>query len=295
MARSRKGLPPLNAIRAFEVAGRQLNFRAAADELGVTQGAVAQQVRSLEEHVGQPLFHRLARGLALTSEGAIYLADVTRAFDTLAAATARFSSRPGAVTISVTPTFATKLLIPKMAELRAACPNVELRTIATEALSDFDRDDVDIAVRIVRPPFPDFLESVLLFRHELVIVASPLLVAGAELPMSLDQVGRFPLLHDAYDHWHALFDSGNMPFGAKFNRTTLALDAAMAGQGIALACKPFVAPDLEAGRLVQVTDDTFLVKPDYYLVRKRSAYPGRYADLVWKWCVAQWGTTEARA
>ena len=80
MSNSHRTLPPLNALRAFEAAGRHLNFRAAADELFVTQGAVAQQVRMLEEHIGFPLFQRLPRGVALTSQGSVYFAEVTRAF-----------------------------------------------------------------------------------------------------------------------------------------------------------------------------------------------------------------------
>ena len=117
---SRRRLPPLNALRAFEVAGRRLNFRAAADELGVTQGAVAQQVRALEDHLGIALFQRLPRGVALTPRGAAYLADVTRAFDTLGEATGQLLVRPETVTISVTPTFAARLLIPRLPQLHAA-------------------------------------------------------------------------------------------------------------------------------------------------------------------------------
>lgn len=91
---SRRSLPPLNALRAFEVAGRRLNFRSASDELGVTQGAVAQQVRLLEDHVGTVLFQRLPRGLALTPQGAAFLTEVTRAFDTLGDATEQLLARP---------------------------------------------------------------------------------------------------------------------------------------------------------------------------------------------------------
>lgn len=286
MTSSRRKLPPLNALRAFEVSGRRLNFRAAAEELGVTQGAVAQQVRALEEHLGQALFQRLPRGLSLTPQGAAYLADVTRAFDTLRDATGRLLERPGIVTISVTPTFAAKLLIPHLAELNASVPGVELRTVATEAISDFDRDQVDIAVRQARPPFPSGLEAKLLFRQELVAVASPYLVKELPLPLSTERLGELPLLHDAHDHWPMFLGTcGKLP-GAVFNQTTLALDAALAGQGVALACRAFVAGDLEAGRLVQVTDATMFQEPSYFLVRKRSPLLLDSRDAVWDWCMA---------
>lgn len=283
MTRSRRALPPLNALRAFEVSGRRLNFRAAADELGVTQGAIAQQVRALEKHLGITLFRRHPRGLTPTRPGADYLADVTRAFDILAESTGQLLSRPDRVTISVTPTVAAKLLIPRLGELHAALPGVELRTVATEALSDFDRDQVDIAVRLARAPFPADLEARRLFRQELVAVASPHLLGKLAPPLTIEQLRALPLLHDAHDHWPKfLKSSGKLP-GAAFNQTTLALDAAMAGQGVALACRAFVAADLEAGRLVRVAD-AGVMGPDYFLVRKRLPDPGKAAAAVWDWC-----------
>lgn len=282
--KSRRSLPPLNALRAFEVSGRRLSFRAAADELGVTQGAVAQQVRALEEHLGLGLFQRHPRGLQLTVSGAAYLAEVTRAFDTLADATGRLLVRPDTVTISVTPTVAAKLLIPRLGDLQAALPDVELRTVATEALSDFERDQVDIAVRLTRPPFAADLEAKLLFRQDLVAVASPRLVRNVTLPLSSEQLRALPLLHDAQGHWATFLKTSSKLPGAVFNQTTLALDAAMAGQGVALACKAFVAMDLAAGRLVQVAEAGTL-GPDFYLVRKCSAPVRQSVDAVWDWCL----------
>ncbi|WP_106797466.1 LysR substrate-binding domain-containing protein [Rhizobium sp. H4] len=287
MIRSRRALPPLNALRAFEASGRRLNFRAAAEELGVTQGAIAQQVRALEDQLGLMLFQRLPRGLALTAQGAAYLSDVTRAFDMLGEATGRLLARPETVTISVTPTVAAKLLIPRLAELYSALPDVDLRTVATEALSDFDRDQVDIAVRLTSQAFPAALEARLLFRQELVAVASPHLVKGLTLPLSREELCKLPLLHDSHDRWGMFLAIREKLPGAAFNHTTLALDAALAGQGVVLACRAFVAADLEAGRLVQVTEETATIGADYFLVRKRSSSPRKAVDAVWDWCAAR--------
>ncbi|WP_316859300.1 LysR substrate-binding domain-containing protein [uncultured Cohaesibacter sp.] len=285
---SRRSLPPLNALRAFEVAGRHMNFRAASEELGVTQGAVAQQVRLLEEHVGIALFQRLPRGVALTPQGAAYLSEVTRAFDTLGNATAQLVTLPDAVTISVTPTFATKILIPQLPALNAALPGVELRTIATEAVSDFDRDQVDIVVRLTRAPFPGAIEAHLLFRQELVAVASPHLIGKATLPMVTEQLKKLPLLHDSHGHWPKFFgSSGKLP-GAIFNQTTHALDAALAGQGVAIACRAFVQADLMTGRLVEICPASFEPEADYYLARKRPPSPRKAVNAVWDWCLANW-------
>ncbi|WP_457790719.1 LysR substrate-binding domain-containing protein [Pseudomonas sp. PL-6] len=286
MSNRRRKLPPLNALRAFEASGRWLSFRAAADELSVTQGAVAQQVRALEEHLGIALFQRLPRGLGLTPQGAAYLADVTRALVTLEEATARLFERPETVTLSVTPTFAAKLLIPHLAELNASLPEVELRTVATEAIADFDRDQVDIAVRLTRPPFPAGLEARLLFRQELVAVASPHLLKSLPLPLTAEQLRELPLLHDAHNHWPKFLDAAGKLPGAVFSQTTLALDAALAGQGVALACRAFVAADMQAGRLVEVTDSREIAGPDYFLVRKRSSSPRQAVDALWDWCAS---------
>jgi LysR family glycine cleavage system transcriptional activator len=197
-------------------------------------------------------------------------------------------ARPDAVTISVTPTFATKLLIPQLPAFNSTLPGVELRTIATEAVSDFERDQVDIAVRLTRPPFPGSVEAYLLFRQELVAVASPHLVAKAVLPLSMKQLGDLPLLHDAHDHWPKFFGATRKLPGAVFNQTTHALDAAMAGQGVALACRAFVQADLDARRLVQVYPAGFEARGDYYLARKRATSSRRTVDAVWDWCIANW-------
>ncbi|WP_413870518.1 LysR substrate-binding domain-containing protein [Albidovulum sp.] len=290
MITPRRKLPPLNALRAFEVAGRRLSFRAAADELGVTQGAVAQQVRALEDHLGLPLFLRLARGLALTPQGSAYLSDLTRAFDTLGEATGQLALKPGRVTISATPTVATRILIPRLAELRDALPGVELRTIADEALPDFDRDDVDIAIGLASPPVPATLEARLLIAQEIIAVASPRLVEGLSLPLDGTQIGTLPLLHHCQDHWPRFLDTRPPLPGPQFNLTTLALDAAIAGQGVAVAGRAFVAAELADGRLVQVMDRTLRVEPDYWIVRRRGAAPGSASDAVWAWCVERLGT-----
>lgn len=284
MAISRRTLPPLNALRAFEAAGRKLNFRAAADELGVSQGAVAQQVRALEDHLGVALFYRLPRGLALTPPGTAYLAGMTRAFNAMVEATVQLQARPEAVTISITPTFAAKVLLPRLADLNAALPGIELRIVATETVSDFDRDQIDIAVRLTRPPFPEGHEAILLFHQDLVAVASPHLIGNLPLPMTTEQLRTLPLLHDAHNQWPIFFGvTGRLP-GAVFNQTALALDAALAGQGIAIAACAFVQTDIEAGRLRQVAEVTRQAGPDYYLVRKKGTLQTPAAMAVWTWC-----------
>lgn len=279
----RRRLPPLNALRAFEVSGRLLSFRAASEELGVTQGAVAQQVRALEAHMGQPLFHRLPRGLRLTAQGAAYLADVSRAFDVLGAATARLASHPRRVIISVTPTVATRLLIPRLAALQQALPGVELRTIADENLPDFTRDEVDIAIGLATPHLSPDLEARLLIAQRVIAVASPRLLAGRVLPLAVAELRDLPILHHCQDHWPAFL--GQQLSGPRFSLTTLALDAAVAGQGVVAAAAAFIGPELADGRLVQVMPHLLRASPDYYIVRRAQGQPDPVLETVWQWCL----------
>lgn len=281
----RRRLPPLNALRAFEVAGRRLSFRAAADELGVTQGAVAQQIRLLENHLGQPLFHRLARGLSLTPQGREALADMSRAFDLMGAALDRLAAKPARVTISATPTVATRLLIPRLAELQAAVPGISLRTIADEDLPDFDRDDVDIGIGLAAPPFASDIEARLLIPQMVIALAAPRLVESVKPALEDADLTRLPLLHHCQDHWPQFLDRSGPLAGPQFNLTTLALDAAVAGQGLVVACRAFVQAELADGRLVQVSDHVLHAQPSYYLVRKRRAEAEPVLDKVWAWCL----------
>jgi len=264
-------LPSVNGLRAFSAAGRHLSFRAAADDLGVTQGAVAQHVRGLEEHLGLRLFLREPRGLAFTAQGRAYHAAVSRAFSQLSDATNELRSAPSRVTISVTPTFASKWLIPRLAEFTDVHPDIDLRITATERVSSFHADGVDIAVRQGRPPFGASLRADLLFPQKIIAVCSPSLVAQQDLPLVAGVLARMTLLHDTHDLWPKFIEMAygretEQPRGLRFNQTTLSLDAALAGQGIALASRFLVQRDLEAGRLVQPVESTLEGGLDFYLL-----------------------------
>lgn len=268
------GLPPLNGLRAFAAAGRHLSFRAAADDLGVTQGAVAQQVRGLEEHLGLRLFLREPRGLAFTEQGRTYHAAVSRAFSQLSDATAALRSAPSRVTISVTPTFASKWLIPRLAEFTQAHPDIDLRITATERVSSFHTDGIDLAVRQGRPPFGASLSADLLFPQEVIAVCSPSLIAHQAFPLDIAALSRMTLLHDTHDLWPKFIEAAfghktEQPRSLRFNQTTLSLDAALAGQGIALASRFLVQRDLTGGRLVQPVDSALEGGLDFYLLTPR--------------------------
>ncbi len=142
-------LPSLNALRAFEAAARHLSFTRAADELAVTQGAVSHQVKALEAELGIQLFHRRHQGIELTTAGQTYLPAVRDAFDRLAFGTKQLlaAERVNRLTVSVSPNFAAKWLVPRLGRFTHRYPEVDLRISATLQHIDFAQEDVDMAVR----------------------------------------------------------------------------------------------------------------------------------------------------
>jgi LysR family glycine cleavage system transcriptional activator len=265
-----KRMPPLNALRAFDVAGHHLNFRSAADQLGVTQAAVAQQVRLLETHLGMTLFERLPKGLAFTASGRSYHARVASAFEELRAATDTLHPEPDKIVVSVTPSVAAKWLIPNLPDLFAAHPEIDLRVLATEKVSSFHSDGIDFAIRHGSPPFAAALDAMLLFRQDAIAVAAPSLLEGRHLPLGNDALSRLPKLHDMHDLWPAflkeLGTEDRAGYGLRLSHTTLTIDAAVSGQGAALVSKFLVKRELALNLLVQISPQVLLGKRDFYLL-----------------------------
>lgn len=262
-------LPPLNTIRMFDAAARHLNFRLAAEELNLTQGAVAQQVRRLEAELGVTLFHRKPRGLALTEAGRAYRAPVRRALAMLEDATRQLRPEQQRITISVSPSFATKWLVPRLKSFSQAHPDIDVRVVASEALANFQSDGVDIAVRQGSPPFGPGLQADRLCGLDLCAACSPDFLKSAGDVTSLDDLAAYPLLHDTHGLWHTLLDERSRQKSQQtiqFSQTAHAIDAAAAGQGIALAPAILLATDIEAGRLTCVWRETEPEEAGFYYV-----------------------------
>ena len=142
-------LPPLNALRAFEAAARHLSFKSAAEELNVTPAAVSHQVKALEDLLGVPLFHRMTRALRLTEAGQAALPALTEGFDKLVEAAKRIRaySDSGVLTISVSPSFGSIWLVPRLERFRRRHPDIEIRIDGTDRLADVASGEVDVALR----------------------------------------------------------------------------------------------------------------------------------------------------
>jgi LysR family glycine cleavage system transcriptional activator len=265
--------PPLNALRAFEVTARHMSLKSAADELCVTPSAVSQMLKALELHLGVALFRRVNRGVFLTDPGQGYLPPVRNAFRQIAEATARVtgSADTGILTVSVTPFFAAAWLVPRLKGFSADHPEIDLQVVTSNALVDFSRDGVDIAVRHGLGRYPG-LSSERLLAVEVLPVAAPTLVAQLRVPTGPKDLVSWPHVHDAdRKGWHLWFqaqgiDETGPPRGLAFDDSGLLLRAVIGGQGAGLLPAAMVALDIAEGRLVRLADVVLLEDFAYYLV-----------------------------
>lgn len=272
-------LPPLNGLRAFEAAARHLSFAKAAEELHVTPAAISHQVKGLEDYLGLKLFRRAKRAIWLTEAGQACLPDLREGFDRLAAAMSRLQGldESGIVTVSTTPSFAGKWLVPRLDRFRAANPEIDVRVDATTDVTDFARDDVDVAVRYGAGNYPG-LKASMLMSEEMFPVCSPALLEDPHPLREPADLAHHTLLHEDQRAWEDAFPDWRMWLlaagardvdpsrGPRFSSSELVTQAAVDGQGVALGRSVMVAADLAAGRLVRPFAMTYPMAFAYYIV-----------------------------
>lgn len=288
-------LPPLNAIRAFEAAGRHLSFTRAATELDVTHGAVSRQIARLEARLGTKLFVRTAGGLVLTERGRIYLEDVLAALDRLRAGTRRVlhAEATAVVRLSVPPTFAMRWLIPRLADFAARHRGFTLELSMAIAQPDFLTDGSDAAVRRMRR-VPAALTGYRFLGAGSVAVCSPRYAEERRLATVAD-LARTTIITTATEpqEWMRWFRAQRVPVPDRslpplaFEQLFFALQAAVDSLGVALAPEALVKDDLARGRLVAPFGDRPLGDRAYTLV-----YPVRSAKSSSLRLLAQWLVAE---
>lgn len=239
-------LPPLTSLRAFVAAARQLSFVRAAEELHVTSAAIGQQVRQLEDHLGQPLFLRHRGQLVLTEAGQALMPGLTDAFDRVLDAVARLSedTETAPIRISVAPSFASKWLVPRLAALRKTLPELEVLVDASARLVDLANDDSDCVIRYGLGSYPGLAVD-RLFGEAVVPVCSPAFAVQHGLRAGPSALADAPLLHEdgperdpSCPDWSAWLRGTGKPLasaapGFRFNQSSLIIDAAIEGQGSA--------------------------------------------------------------
>jgi len=284
--------PSLTALRAFETAARTLSFTGAAEELNQTQGAISHQVNLLEARLGVNLFVRQARGLKLTDAGQKYLPLVRDALDRLRTAEDLIRPRPSVLTVTMSPNFACKWLVPRLGRFSIAHPNLDLRISASLQHVHFSREDIDLAVRHGNGDWPE-LHVTRLCAEKLFPACSPgLLRNGPWIRAPADLAGHI-LIHDrSRKHWRDWLvafgiECSATERGPVFDQTALAIDAAVAGQGIALARTALASLDLIAGRLVRPLEEARPAEFSYWIVCRKSVADEPKISQFRSWLIEQ--------
>lgn len=270
-------LPPMQALRAFEAAARTGSLTRAAEALHLTHGAISHQIKALEADLGVRLVERAGRGVRLTGEGERLAGRVRGALAELSDALREASDRanPRQLRVSVMPSFAARWLLPRIGRFIAAHPEIDLDVRASFALVDFRRDDAEVAVRYGSGNYPGLGVEHLM--HDIYFpVCSPSL-AGGRLPKRPADLAEYLLLRSGDENWQPWFAAAGLDWpeptrGPMFDDDSHLMQAAIEGQGIALARTSLIGKDLANGVLVRLFDVTLPSPNHYYLV-----YPPRLA------------------
>ncbi len=266
-------LPPLNALRAFEASARQLSFTRAAEELFVTQAAISHQIKALEDNLGIKLFMRKNRALLLTEEGQSYYLDIKDVFNSLHDATERLLARgaKGAITVSMQASFAIQWLVPRLNTFNLLHPDIDVRIKAVDQPENSLTEDVDLAIYYGRGRWRG-IHAEQLHTEYLIPVCSPLLLSGNKPLQKIEDLAQHTLLHDTsrrdWKRWFKHVDmlGSNVNHGPIFSHSAMVLQAAIHGQGVALAHSVLAKPDIDNGRLVCPFKEVLVSKNSYYIV-----------------------------
>lgn len=273
-------LPPLTALRAFEAAARHMSFAKAAEELHVTPAALSFQIKSLEDHLGAPVFRRLNRAVELTQEGALLQPGVADGFSALQTAWRTVQRRLDSTTLTITagPGFTAKWLAPRLFSFASDHPEIELRFTASLRMMDFERDEVDLAIRFGQSDDKG-LYSLTLIDEWSAPMMSPEVAAKVK---SLQDLASVPLLHqddtsflrpklDWPTYFKAIGLSEGGTTGVRFSQADHAIDAALAGGGAVLGRISMSEAHLREGRLVMPFKKALKANATYRVVCLKGA------------------------
>lgn len=304
--------PPLNALRTFEAVARLKSFTKAANELYVTRAAVSHQIKNLEEFLGFPLIIRHARSISLTPAGDAALPKLREGFNSLSDAVHLMQSQQSNANINVwmAPSFASKWLVPRLNRFSKRHPDIDMQISGNASLVDsseksthfmeelFRSKDVDVVVRFGSGDYSG-CHVQKLFSVEAVPLCSPRLRDDPKHPLlTPDDLKHHTLLHDRTDYmgrpeWSKWLEAAktrgiNVKRGLKFNHVSLAMEAAMDGQGVLMSIKSLAKHDIEAGRLCIPFDLSLPLEMAYYIIRPESAVSNQYAvDAFTDWILEE--------
>ena len=264
-------LPPLNALAAFEAVARHRSFTKAAQELFLTHSAVSQRVTQLEKHLNVQLLARSRRAVDLTAEGARYLESVRDALSTLARASGRYSqSEPRRLRLSVVPVLASHWLISRLRAFHRLYPNIELDIQSSTAMANITTGEADVALRWGKGDWPG-MEKVKLFSDEVFPVCSPSYLKEIGVPRSPADMQNATLLRHSLQRWKPWFERAGLEWteptqGPLFNDSSLMVQAATEGHGVALGRRMLVQDLLDQELLVRLFDISAFIEEAFYVV-----------------------------
>lgn len=272
-------MPPLDGLRAFEVAARRLNFTEAAEELRVTQGAVSQRIKTLERELGVPLFRRLARGLELTEEGERLAEGVRLGLEQIERSLASVvpARAAGPLIVSVLPSFAARWLVPRLHRFARLHADTHLQVLSEQGLADLRSRKIHAALRFGGGQYPG-LSTTTILRDTVIPVCSPSLL-GTQRPVRVvADLTRLPILRDSsadvddsgtgWPSWLRFVGAADLelPAGQQFSQADHVIEAAAGGLGVALARASLIGADLTLNRLVKLPLPAMPTTYAYHLV-----------------------------
>lgn len=276
-------LPTLNYLIALEATSRLGSFRAAAEDMCLTQGAVAQQIRALEKELGAPLFDRLPRGLSANKKGSDYINRLSLALGIVEEATRDFTEiktilPSSQIRLSTTPSFASRWLLPHLPLINEKYPEISMMIDASATVRSFKGEKaIDMSIRWGTPPFPEGYTQFLHDGRATPVCAPELL--GNKKSFSVNELIEHSLISDSHDNWKAWFDNYVEPHpdnrkkmeGAYFSHTNHALDAVEQGMGIALVPNFLVQRAISIGTLVHATNDQYQLESQsaFYIITEK--------------------------
>ncbi len=287
-------LPSMQALLCFEAAARLRSFSRAAEELSITQSAISHQVRGLEEQLGAQLFRRLGRTIEPTDAGLDLLETARRTLGSLSAGINRleYYIKEGSVVISCLPAWGRHWLLPRLPSLRERHPHIDPWVVSTYMDVDFVHTESDCFIAYGDGHWPGF-ECVELYRELLTPLCTPALAKTLGRKPRADRLLAAGLLHDeGWEGWGSWFqlaglDEGAPVLGTSFSDHGLMLDAALAGQGLALGSLTLAQHALGIGALVQPFAETLETGLGWYLVGEAQRLARPEARAVWQWLVEQ--------
>ncbi len=267
--------PKIMSLRCFEAAARLLSFTKAGQELFITQAAVSQQIRALEQNLGCQLFLRQNKQLLLTQQGQQFVIQVRKALENIRLGIEQISQSgdQGVLNISVLPSFAARWLVPRLWRFLKSHPDIEVRIAPSLTLVDLNHSDVDLAIRFGKGEYAG-VHSTFLAGDEAFPVCTPELLQTGSLKKPED-LTKFVVIPDigpkdlTWNDWLKAVNCEHLKLqkGFTVNDNSLAIDAVLSGQGIALARRSLVEKELESGRLIRPFPQSITTEYSYYLVR----------------------------